>query len=228
MHPAQLNIGEAKSSPRTSSRKAALEALERLLRAHVALSERRDLEGAYALLRPAREDEIELIEAVFVHCGVPLPDTLRAIYRRTLGIGNPVSALPVLGVPFLRATLLDGDVGSMMVGLDAFEADLGVYRDEAALERPPFLHLGHTAPVGLTVSRNGLWLLKDYQGSSGLPQKEEFNLVFEVAFCTFVDQVLLLWANDRPGTSRSATISISVEAPDGRQCQPRSRRRWPT
>jgi hypothetical protein len=199
MDPKELDIGEAGSAPRARPRKAAIEALERLLRAHVALSELRDPEGAHGLLRPAREDEIELIEAVFLHCGVPLPDTLRAIYRRTLGIGNPVSSLPVLAVPFLRAALPDEGYGSPVVGLEAFEKDLEIYRDEAIFERPPFLFLGHAAPLGLTVSRNGLWSLRNYQGRGSLPQPQDFNLVFEAAFRTFVDQVLLLWANDLAG-----------------------------
>jgi hypothetical protein len=165
----------------------------------VTLSEQRDSEGAYTLLRPAKEEEIDLVEAVFSHCGVPLPDTLRAIYRRTLGIANPLSRLPVLAVPFLRAALPDDGFGHPIVGLDAFEKELGLNRDEAAFERPPFLHLGHAAPLGLTVSRNGLWSLQDYQESEGLPHNEEFNLHFEAAFCAFVDQVLLLWANDLAG-----------------------------
>jgi hypothetical protein len=199
MNPAELDIGDAAPSPRARPRKAAIEALERLLRAQVALSEHRDQEGSFGLLRPARDDEIDLIEAVFGHCGVPLPDTLRAIYRRTLGVGNPVSALPVLAVPFLRAALPDEGFGCPLVGLAAFEEALGLDRDEAAFERPPFLHLGHAAPLGLTVSRNGLWSLRDYQGHRGLPEAQEFNLVFEAAFCAYVDQVLLLWANDLAG-----------------------------
>lgn len=199
MSPTELDIGGARAEPRARPRKAALDALERLLRAHQALSELRVPEGAYGLLRPAREDELELIEAVFLHCGVPLPDTLRAIYRRTLGVGNPVSPLPVLAAPFLRAALPDEGFGSPIVGLDAFEKELGLYRDEAAFERPPFLFLGHAAPLGLTVSRNGLWSLEDYQGRGELPQAQDFGLVFEAAFRSFVDQVLLLWANDLAG-----------------------------
>lgn len=193
----ELGMGGAK--PRTSPRKAALEALEGLLRAHAAFREHRAPEGSYGLLRPVREDEVDLIEATFLHCGVPLPDTLRAIYRRTLGVGNPVSSLPVLAVPFLRAALPDEGYGCPNVGLAAFEEELGLYRDEVAFERPPFLALGHAAPLGLTVSRNGLWSLQDHQGGGRLPQPQEFNLVFEAAFCTFVDQVLLLWANDLAG-----------------------------
>ncbi len=194
-----LSIGRAAPLPRTKRRKAALDALERLLRAHVALSEHRDREGAYGLLRPARDEEVDLIDAVFLHCGVPLPDTLRAVYRRTLGIGNPVSPIPILAAPFLRAALPDEGFGCPVVGLAAFEEELGLYRNEAALERPPVLFLGHAAPLGLTVSRNGLWSVRDYEGCRELPQAQEFGLVFEAAFCTFVDQVLLLWANDLAG-----------------------------
>ena len=199
MHPTELDIGDATPAPRARPRKAALDALERLLRAQVALSEHRDPEGPYGLLRPAREEEIDLIEASFLHCGVPLPDTLRAIYRRTLGVGNPVAALPVLAVPFLRAVRHDDGFGCPVVGLAAFEADLGMARDEAAFDRPPFLPLGHAAPLGLTVSRNGLWSLQDYLGRREPPQAPEFGLVFEAAFCIFVDQVVLLWANDLAG-----------------------------
>ena len=195
----EFDTGEAGPIRRARTRKAALEALERLLRAHAVLSAQRSPESSYSLLRPARPEEIELIEAVFLYCGVPLPDTLRAIYGRTLGVGNPISALPVLSVPFLRAALPDEGFGSQRVGLEMFETALGVFRDETALERPPFLSLGHAASVGLTVSRNGLWSLKDYQGRRELPPAEDFNLVFEVAFCTFVDQVLLTWANDLAG-----------------------------
>ncbi len=198
MPPTALDIGDA-TPPRARPRKAALDALERLLRAHDALSEERDREGSYGLLRPAREDEVDLIEATFLHCGVPLPDTLRAIYRRTLGVGNPVSALPVLSAPFLRAALPDEGYGCPVVGLAAFEEELGLPRDEAASERPPVLTLGHAAPLGLTVGRNGLWSLHDYGGRREPPQAQEFGLVFEAAFCTFADQVLLLWANDLAG-----------------------------
>jgi hypothetical protein len=173
--------------------------LEQLLRAQVALSEHRVPEGPYSLLRPATEDEIALVEAVFLHCGVPLPDTLRAIYRRTLGIGNPVAARPVLAVPFLRAAFPDEGFGCPVVGLGTVEGEPGRDRDEVALERPPFLHLGWAAPLGLTVSRNGLWSLQDYEGQRSRPQPEDFGLVFESAFCTLVSQVLLLWANDLAG-----------------------------
>lgn len=194
-----FHTGAPPPAARARTRKAALEALERLLRAHTVLSEHRSPESPYGLLRPARSDEIELIEAVFLYCGVPLPDTLRAIYGRTLGIGNPISALPVLSVPFLRAALPDEGFGSQSIGLEVFESSLGVFRDDSAFERPPFLALGHAAPAGLTVSRNGLWSPEDYQGRRDLPPAEDFNLVFEVAFCTFVDQVLLTWANDLAG-----------------------------
>jgi hypothetical protein len=180
-------------------RKAALEALERLLRAQTVLSDHRLAESPYGILRPAREDEIELIAAVFLHCGVPLPDTLRAIYHRTLGVGNPVSSTPVLTVPFLRAALPDEGFGPPIVGIEAFETALGVHRDELALERPPFLHLGHASPAGLTLSRNGLWSIKDYLGRREHPPADDFELVFEAAFCAFVDQVLVLWANDLAG-----------------------------
>lgn len=201
MSPTELDIGGTVPTRRVTPRKAALDALERLLRAHAALSEQRDRESPYGLLRPARDDEIEMIEATFLHCGVPLPDTLRAIYRRSLGIGNPVSSLPVLAVPFLRARLPDEGygLGGTTVGLDAFEEALGLHRDVEAFERPPFLHLGHAAPLGLTVSRNGLWSLADYQGRRDLPEPQDFALPFEAAFVTFVEQVLLLWANDLAG-----------------------------
>jgi hypothetical protein len=195
----EFETGEAGPIRRARTRKAALEALERLLQAHAVLSAQRSPESSYSLLRPARPEEIELIEAVFLYCGVPLPDTLRAIYGRTLGVGNPISALPILSVPFLRAALPDEGFGSQWVGLEMFETALGVFRDETALERPHFLSLGHAAPVGLTVSRNGLCSLEDYEGHQSLPPAEDFNLVFEVAFCTFVDQVLLTWANDLAG-----------------------------
>lgn len=199
MHPTELDIGNAASTPRVRPRKAAIDALERLLRAHQALSEHRAAESPYGLLRPAREDEIDLIEAVFLHCGVPLPDTLRAIYRRTLGIGNPVAPTPVLAVPFLRAALPDEGFGCPVVGLLASGDSQGRGRDEVDLERPPVLHLGHAAPLGLTVSRNGLWSLQDYRGRREPPQSQEFSLVFEAAFCTFAEQVILLWANDLAG-----------------------------
>lgn len=197
----ELDIGGSDSGPQRTPRRAALDALERLLRAHVALSEQRHPEGPYGLLRPARDEELDLIGAVFLHCGVPLPDTLRTIYRRTLGVGNPVSALPVLSVPFLQAALPDEGhgLGPRFVGLDAFEKELGVFRDEAAVERPPFLPLGHAELAGLTVSRNGLWSIGDYRGRRDLPPLRDFNLIFETAFRGFVDQVLLLWANDLAG-----------------------------
>jgi len=199
MHPTELDIGDALPTPRARPRKAALDALERLLRAHLALSEHRAPESPYGLLRPAQEDEIDLIEAVFLHCGVPLPDTLRAIYRRTLGVGNPVAPTPVLAVPFLRAALPDEGYGCPVIGLTASGDSQGSGRGEVALERPPFLHLGHAAPLGLTVSRNGLWSLQDYRGRREPPQSQEFSLVFEAAFCTFADQVILIWANDLAG-----------------------------
>lgn len=197
----ELDIGGAEPGPQRTPRRAALDALERLLRAHAALSEVREPEGPYGVLRPPREDEVGLIEAVFLHCGVPLPDTLRAIYRRTLGVGSPVSPLPVLAVPFLRAVLPDEGhgLGARRVGLDAFERELGLYRDESARERPPFLTLGHGELAGLTVSRNGLWSVGDYRGRRELPPVQDFNLVFEAAFRGFVDQVLLVWANDLAG-----------------------------
>lgn len=195
----ELDIDGPSAAPRPRPRRAALDALDRLLRAHAALSEHRDQEGAYGVLRPAREEEVDLVEAAFLHCGVPLPDTLRAIYRRTLGIGNPVSSVPVLAVPVLRAALPDSGYGCPIVGLAAFEEDLGLHRGEAMAERPPVLFLGHAAPMGLTVSRNGLWSLQDYQGCKDPPPAQDFNLVFEAAFGTFVDQVLLLWANDLAG-----------------------------
>ena len=195
----ELDIGGTRAAPRARPRRAVLDALERLLRAHAALSERRDREGAYGVLRPAREDELGLIEAVFLHCGTPLPDALRAVYRRTLGIGNPISSVPLLAVPFLRAVLPDEGYGCPVAGLAAFEEDLGLHRGEAMAERPPVLFLGHAAPLGLTVSRNGLWSLKGYQGREGMPQSQDFGRTFEAAFCTFVDQTLLLWANDLAG-----------------------------
>ncbi|TNC72149.1 hypothetical protein [Rubellimicrobium roseum] len=142
---------------------------------------------------------METIEAVFLHCGVPLPQTLRLIYRRTLGVGNPVSFLPVLAAPFLRAVLPDEGFGSPVVGIERFETDLGLYRDEMASERPPILPLGHAAPLGLTAIRNGLWSLQDYQGRREPPATQDFGLVFEAAFCIYVDQVLLVWANDLAG-----------------------------
>ncbi|EYD71579.1 hypothetical protein Rumeso_04980 [Rubellimicrobium mesophilum DSM 19309] len=195
----ELDIGGAPAEPRTSPRRAALDALERLLRAHQALREQRTPEGPHGLLRPAREDEADLIEAVFHHCGVPLPDTLRAIYRRTLGIGNPVSRLPVLAAPFLRAALPDEGFGCPVVGLEALEDELGLHRDDGEDERPPFLVLGHAAPLGLMVGRNGLWSLGDPQAGRDRPDPRGFDLVFETAFRTYVDQVLLLWANDLAG-----------------------------
>ncbi len=196
----ELDTGTlAPAARRLKPRRAALEALERLLRAHTVLSEHRDQESPYGILRPATDQEIELIEAVFLHCGVPLPDTLRAIYRRTLGVGNPIAPTPVLTVPFLRAALRDEGFDHPIVGIEAFERTLGVVRDELAWERPPFLHLGHASPAGLTVSRNGLWSVGDYQGRRELPLAGDFNSVFEVAFCAFVDQVLLVWVNDLAG-----------------------------
>jgi hypothetical protein len=197
MTPVQLEIGGQPARPRAKPRKAALEALEKLLRAHRALSEQRSPESPYALLRPARAEELDTIEAVFAHCGVPLPESLRAIYARTLGVGNPVSPIPVLSVPFLRAMLPDEGFGAPLVGLAAFEGQLGLHRDEATAERPPFLFLGHSGLSGLTVSRNGLWSLADYRAA--VPQPEDFGLVFEEAFASFVEQVLLLWANDLAG-----------------------------
>lgn len=194
-----LEAGSMALRRRAKSRKDALDALERLLRAHMALSQLREPESLYGILRPAQEHEIDLVEAVFLHCGVPLPDTLRAIYRRTLGIGNPISPLPVLVAPFVRAALPDEGFGPPIVGLEAFEKELGTIRDELTLERPPFLHLGHAAPAGLTVSRNGLWSIEDYKGCDRLPSMCEFDLKFEVAFCAFVEQVLLIWANDLAG-----------------------------
>ncbi|WP_210527633.1 hypothetical protein [Rubellimicrobium arenae] len=199
MDPAELDIGGAPAAPRARPRKAVLEALERLLRAQIALSGHREPEGAYGLLRPARDEEMVLIEAVFLHGGVPLPDPLRAVYQRTLGVGNPVSDLPVLSVPFLRAALPDEGFGPPIVGLEAFESELGLHPQEDAQDRPPFLYIGHAAPLGLTVSRNGLWSLQDYQGGRAHPEAQDFNLVFEAAFCTFVEQVLLVWANDLAG-----------------------------
>lgn len=207
----KLDIGElATSARRLKPRKAALEALERLLRAHAVLSGHRDRESPYGILRPATDEEIELIEAVFLYCGVPLPDILRAIYRRTLGVGNPVSSTPVLTVPFLRAILPDEDFGHPIMGIEAFERELGIIRDELAWERPPFLHLGHASPAGLTVSRNGLWSIDDYQGRRAPPPAEDFNSVFEVAFGRFVDQVLVLWANDLAGAPvRSPNLDLA-------------------
>jgi hypothetical protein len=195
----EFHTGEVRPVPRSRTRKAALDALERLLRAHAALSGERTPESPYGLLRPAQQGELDLIETTFLHCGVPLPDTLRAVYGRTLGIGNPISDMPILSVPFLHAALPDEGFGAPRVGLETFEAALGVFRDEAALERPPFLPIGHAAPAGLTVSRNGLWSLESYEGWRMFPRAEDFNLVFEVAFCAFVDQVLLTWANDLAG-----------------------------
>jgi hypothetical protein len=96
MIPEELNIDVAGTEPRAKSRRAVLEALERLLRAHQAFGEQRTSENPYNILRSAKGDEIDLIGASFLHCGVPLPEALGAIYRRTLGIGNPVSSLPVL------------------------------------------------------------------------------------------------------------------------------------
>ncbi|TNC64917.1 hypothetical protein [Rubellimicrobium roseum] len=236
-----LDIGEAASvAPRVRTRKAALDALERLLRAHAALSEHRDPESSYGILRGATDEELDLVEAVFLHCGVPLPDTLRAIYRRTLGVGNPVASTPVLTVPFLSAALPDEGFGSPIVGIEAFEMDLKVFRDELAYERPPFLHLGHAAPAGLTVSRNGLWSVKDYAQRHHLPALEDFNLVFETAFCAFVDQVLVLWANDLAGApvrsrdldlahgARLAGMPADVQTAIGRLVAPRtlSPRTW--
>jgi hypothetical protein len=195
----ELDIGDASPSPRAKPRKAALDALERLIRAHVALSEHREPESPHGILRPAREGEIDMIEAVFQHCGVPLPETLRSIYRRTLGIGNPVAATPVLAAPFLRAMLRDEGFGPPVVGLLGLERDLGLYRDEMTSERPPFLAIGHGAPLGLTVGRNGLWSLSDYEKRRDAPQPQEFGHVFETAFVNFADQVLLVWANDLAG-----------------------------
>ncbi len=207
----ELDIGALEpSARRLTPRKAAIEALERLLRAHTVMSGHRDRESPYGILRPATDEEIELIEAVFLHCGVPLPDTLRAIYRRTLGIGNPVSSTPVLTVPFLRAALPDEGFGPLVVGIEAFERDLGIVRDELAWERPPFLHLGHASPAGLTVSRNGLWSIEDHRDRRELPPASDFSLVFEVAFCAFVDQVLLVWANDLAGAPvRSRDLDLA-------------------
>ncbi|MBP1805807.1 HIRAN domain-containing protein [Rubellimicrobium aerolatum] len=199
MEPDEFDIGEAGRRP--TPRKAALDALDRLLRAHAVLGGQRRSESPHGVLRPAREEELDLIEAVFLHCGVPLPDTLRAIYRRTLGVGNPVAALPVLAVPFLRAVLPPepGDPAPAVVGLEAFEAALGLLRDETALDRPAVLALGHAELAGLTVSRNGLWSLADYRGRRDLPPPGDFALAFEAAFPAYVDQVLLLWANDLAG-----------------------------
>jgi hypothetical protein len=210
----ELDVGGAEAAPRARTRKAALEALERLLRAHMLLSKHRDRESPYGILRPATDEEVELIEAVFLHCGVPLPDTLRAIYRRTLGVGNPVSSIPVLTVPFLRAALPDEGFGLVIVGIEVFEKALRVFRDDRALERPPFLHLGHASPAGLTVSRNGLWSIGDYQGRREPPPVSDFHFHFETAFCAFVDQVLVLWANDLAGAPlRSRHLTLAQGAP---------------
>ena len=209
----ELDIGDASLSPRAKPRKAALDALERLLRAHAALSEHREPESPHGILRPAREGEIDMIEAVFQHCGVPLPETLRTIYRRTLGVGNPVAATPVLAAPFLRAMLRDEGFGPPVVGLLGLEQDLGLYRDEMTLERPPFLAIGHGAPLGLTVGRNGLWSLADYEGRREASQPQEFGFVFETAFVTFVDQVLLVWANDLAGAPvRRSDLDLTLRA----------------
>ena len=199
MTTSELDIGDASPSPRAKPRKAALDALERLLRAHVALGEHREPESPHGILRPAREGEIDMIDAVFQHCGVPLPETLRAVYWRTLGIGNPVAATPVLAAPFLRAMLRDEGFGPPVVGLLSLERDLGLHRDEMTIERPPFLAIGHGAPLGLTVGRNGLWSIADYEGRREAPQPQEFGFVFETAFVIFVNQVLLVWANDLAG-----------------------------
>ncbi|TNC48457.1 hypothetical protein FHG66_13980 [Rubellimicrobium rubrum] len=195
----ELDIGGPKAGPRARPRRAVAEALERLLRAHVAFRVHREREGLHDILRPARETETDMIQAVFGHCGVPLPDSLLAIYRRTLGVGNPVSPLPVLSVPFLRAALPDEGFGHPVVGLATFEEDLGLYRDEPTFERPPFLPLGQAGPLGLTVSRNGLWSLKSYAGQGASPEPQDFRLIFEAAFPTYVDQTVLLWANDLAG-----------------------------
>jgi hypothetical protein len=174
-----------------------LDALDRLLFAHMTLSEMRGQESPYALLRPARPEELDLIDAVFAHCRVPLPESLRAVYARTLGVGNPVSAVPVLSVPFLRGLLPDEGFGPPAVGIAAFEAQLGFHRDAATAERPPILALGHVAPLGLTVSRNGLWSLEDYRNAA--PKAQDFRLFFEDAFDRVVEQALLVWANDLAG-----------------------------
>lgn len=210
--------GGGAAGPGRATRKAALGALERLLRAQAAMAGRRVSESPYGLLRPAREEELALAAAVFAHSGVPLPATLPAIWRRTLGVGNPVGALPVLSVPFLRAALPDEGtgLGPVRVGIEAFEHALALVRDGEDGERPPVLALGHAEVAGLTASRSGLWSLADYRGGRGAPEAGDFRLGFESAFVAHVETVLLVWANDLAGAVlRPREVLVLRDAPAG-------------